>query len=117
MNSSLKKNLTINHSTGKVSFTYKKWTDLVILPTFDNLTHIGKITRYFILYMCFDIKGRKIFGTSYFYFKDKNKNTYLTFFTTKEGNKHLLIADFTIGLIEYSCIVTILISIVKSIFN
>lgn len=116
MPKSLKETLTFDHSTGKIDFRWKTYEDLIILPTFENLRILGKISRYFILYMCCDVDCRKTWGKNYFFVKDDDKNIKILA-ASNDLDKELLLMDGCIGAVEYTLAVTLIVKMFKPIFT
>lgn len=65
MNFDIKKVLIFNHKKGTIEFKPKKPNDYLIFPIPENLRHIGKVTRYYIMKHYFGINQYKFFGITF----------------------------------------------------
>ena len=111
----LKDILIFDHDTGIINFKYKKLSDLAVSPNYDNLRHLGKITRYWILYNN-DVGCQRYWGKNYFGIKD-SKGSNKVFGMTKAENQQMGKFDFTVGLLITSVIGVIGLTIVSKMFK
>lgn len=116
----IRKILKFNHNKGIIEFTPNKISDVFVIPTFENLRHIGKVTRYFLLKYVYGINCRKIFGTTFIKY-DKNCFTNPDLNTNyikvnSEHEKNLLIIDICVGIIIYMICLIMILSLKNIIF-
>ena len=114
--SRLKDILTFDHDTGIINLKYKKVSDLAVSPNYDNLRHLGKITRYWFLYSGSGIACRRFWGKNYFGVADDNKKIKI-YKMTKAENQQMDKFDFGVGLSITSVSGLIILSVVSNWFK